>query len=72
VGMSPDLIIDGKTGWLAQIEAQDIARRAREALTANNLPDILAAARTQVGSCDWEVVARAHWEQVYAPLMNEI
>ena len=72
VGMSPDLIIDGKTGWLAQIDAQDIARRAREALTANNLPDILAAARTQVGSCDWEVVARAHWEQVYAPLMNEI
>ncbi len=72
VGMAPDLIIDGQTGWLAQIDAQDIARRAREALAKDNLPDIQTAARDRVSACDWKMVARAHWEQVYAPLMNEI
>lgn len=72
VGMAPDLITDGVTGWISDIESNAIAERARTALTSDNVADILHAARNEVLRCDWKSVAESHWRQVYQPLMETL
>ena len=72
VGMGPDLIEEGVTGWLAPVEPDAIATAALAALDRSAPELVLKAARERVLSCDWQVVADAHWSQVYQPLMAEL
>ncbi|MBC6440760.1 MAG: glycosyltransferase [Rhodospirillales bacterium] len=72
VGMAPDLIDDGETGWLTPIDATAIAAVALGALDRPEPQRVLAAARERVLGCDWKVVADSHWKQVYRPLMDEL
>lgn len=72
VGMAPDLIRHGETGWLADIDASRIAAMARTALAAPDRTAILDAAQAAVAACDWQVVAEAHWTRVYQPLIQTL
>lgn len=72
VGMAPDLIEDGVTGWLADIDSTAIANRARAALAAPDRDENLRAARAGVLRCDWKAVAQAHWNHVYQPLLETL
>lgn len=72
VGMAPDLIIHGRSGWLAEIDAAAIAAQARAALAAENREAVLDAAQAAVRVADWRVVAESHWSQVYEPLMASL
>jgi glycosyltransferase involved in cell wall biosynthesis len=69
VGMAPDLIEHGRTGWLTEIEADAIAAQARAALATPDREAVLDAAQVAVRAADWQVVAESHWTQVYEPLM---
>lgn len=71
VGMAPDLIDDGVSGWLTDVDAAAIAACARAALETPGRADILAAAHEAVRRCDWQEVAAAHWHQVYQPLLED-
>jgi len=74
VGMAPDLIVDGVTGGLAASEdVEGLVNRARSMLALDDSARALlvAKARDAVLPCDWKVVARRHWEEVYQPLLNE-
>ena len=74
VGMAPDLIVDGVTGGLAASEdVEGLVDRARSILALDDSERALlvAKARDAVLPCDWKVVARRHWEEVYQPLSNE-
>ena len=74
VGMAPDLILDQTTGGLARPEdAEDIAAKALGLLS---LPEDAAArlrilAREAVQVCDWSVVGRRHFDEVYKPLFAD-
>ena len=72
VGMGPDLIDHGLTGWLAPIDPAAIAETALEALARKEPDVVLAAARERVLSCDWQVVADDHWRLVYEPLLADL
>ena len=72
VGMAPDLIEDGVTGWLAPVDAAAIADAALTVLAREDRSAVLAAACEKVKVCDWQVVADSHWSQVYVPLMAEL
>lgn len=72
VGMAPDLITDGVTGWLADIDSAAIATRAREALATSDMSENLQAAYDAVLRCDWQAVADAHWKHVYQPLLENL
>jgi glycosyltransferase involved in cell wall biosynthesis len=71
VGMAPDLIEDGVSGALVDVEdVPAIVARARGLLA---LPDRAAAlkraARQSVLQADWSVVGRRHLEEVWRPLL---
>ncbi len=72
VGMAPDLIVDGTTGGLTGPE--DIAglvQRSRDIIAdQTHRAALLDAAHLAVRPCDWNVVARDHYEQVYLPLLQ--
>lgn len=72
VGMGPDLIEEGVTGWLAPVDHEAIASAALQALERPEPEKLLLAARARVLSCDWQVVADAHWSKVYQPLLAEL
>lgn len=72
VGMGPDLIEHGVTGWLCDIDAGAIAATALAALATPDLEPVLAAAQVAVGVADWRIVAASHWSEVYAPLITEL
>jgi glycosyltransferase involved in cell wall biosynthesis len=73
VGMAPDLIVDQTSGGLArQEDAEDIAAKALGLLS---LPKDAAArlrilAREAVQVCDWSIVGRRHFDEVYKPLLE--
>lgn len=71
VGMAPDLIEDGITGWLTDVDGRAIAARAREALEDPRRADVVEAAHENVQRCDWLQVAAAHWNKVYLPLLED-
>ncbi|HIG82176.1 MAG TPA: glycosyltransferase [Verrucomicrobiales bacterium] len=74
VGMAPDLIEDEVTGGLAAAEdVEGLVNRARSMLALDDTAraQLTAKAREAVLPCDWKVVARRHWEEVYQPLLNE-
>lgn len=74
VGMAPDLILDQATGGLARTEdAEDIASKALGLLS---LPEedatrLRVLAREAVRVCDWRIVGRRHFEEVYRPLLED-
>jgi glycosyltransferase involved in cell wall biosynthesis len=72
VGMAPDLLVDGVSGGLTQdIDASEIAARALSILA---MPDeargLRTAALASVQVAAWPMVAKAHLEKVYLPLMG--
>ncbi len=74
VGMAPDLIEDGVAGGLAGSEDVDgLVERAATMLQMDEQTrkQLTNRAREAVQPCDWKVVARRHWEEVYQPLLNE-
>jgi glycosyltransferase involved in cell wall biosynthesis len=73
VGMAPDLIVDQVTGALARPEdAEDIATKAQRllALSAEASARLRILARDAVQVCDWRVVGRRHFDEVYKPLLE--
>ena len=70
VGMAPDLIIDGVTGRLANVDdAQQVASMALELISMPHLHKLLRQARKAVMIADWSVVGQSHWSQIYQPLL---
>jgi len=70
VGMAPDLIADGISGALVEVDDVDaIVTRARDLLA---LPDgaavLKTSARDAVMVTDWAAVARQHVNEVWQPL----
>jgi glycosyltransferase involved in cell wall biosynthesis len=72
VGMAPDLIRDGVSGALVDVDDVDaLARRASGLLALQDGAAALrAAAREDVKVADWSVVGRRHLHEVWQPLMN--
>jgi len=72
VGMAPDLIEDGVNGGL--VACEDVAAltdRALLILAEDSLRQSwIARGRETVAAYDWSHVARAHYEQVYRPLLT--
>ena len=73
VGMAPDLIEDGETGGLdLTITPEGLAAKAREILDPSvDRVALTKRARDAVMVCDWSVVGKRHYEEVYLPLMAE-
>ncbi len=70
VGMAPDLIIDGVTGRLANVDdVQQVATMALELISMPNLHQLREQALDAVKIADWSVVAQSHWDKVYQPLL---
>jgi glycosyltransferase involved in cell wall biosynthesis len=71
VGMAPDLIINGSTGRLANVDdAQQVAAMALELISMPNLHQLREQALEAVKIADWSVVAQSHWNKVYQPLLS--
>lgn len=73
VGMAPDLIVDQVTGGLVRPEdAEDIATKAQGllALSSEASARLRILARDAVQVCDWSVVGRRHFDEVYQPLLE--
>ena len=71
VGMAPDLIADGRTGWLVTSEdVDDLVIKSLKSANADQdeLAVVRDAAREAVMVCDWSVVGRRHLQEVYTPL----
>lgn len=73
VGMAPDLIQDQMSGGLAPPEDADML--AAKALGLLSLSDDAAAqlrilAHEAVQVCDWRIVGRRHFHEVYKPLLE--
>ena len=74
VGMAPDLILDQVTGGLARPEdAEDIALKALCLLSLSEeaADRLRILAREAVQVCDWSVVGRRHFNEVYRPLLAD-
>jgi glycosyltransferase involved in cell wall biosynthesis len=74
VGMAPDLIVNGRTGFVVQNPDPDlIAAKAREILSLrDNAISIKINAREAVLKTDWSVVGRRQLEEVWRPLVGEL
>lgn len=73
VGMAPDLILDGITGWITTgFSGEELAHKARAifALSDSDLHQVRLRARQAVSVADWSVVGRDHWSKVYQPLLH--
>ena len=72
VGMAPDLIDDGVSGALVDVEdVSGIVARARELLALpDNAASLKRAARQSVMQTDWSVVGRRHLQEVWQPLLK--
>jgi len=74
VGMAADLIQDGVNGFLCDIE--DVEALTARALQVIGNGDVRERFRSNgyrsVEDCDFGVVARRHYEEVYRPLLSEI
>jgi glycosyltransferase involved in cell wall biosynthesis len=71
VGMAPDLIINGVSGALVDVD--DVAGMVARAIEIHALGDgqreMKTAARAAVSVADWSVVGRRHLEEVWRPLL---
>ena len=73
-GMAEDILVDGANGALAPVgDAANVATRALELISdQNRLQAIRARARDDVMAYDWSEVGRAHWDSIYAPLLEAV
>ena len=70
VGMSLDLVEDGASGALVEIDDVDaIVERSLALLGSSELAAIKMRARSSVMQADWSEVGRGHWDKVYRPLL---
>jgi len=73
VGMSLDLVEDGVSGAIVEIEdVEAIAERSIQMLGSSHLDVIKLHARASVMRADWSVVGIAHWEKIYRPLLDTL
>ena len=73
VGMASDIITDKITGVLVdQIEVENITDKVEYLINMSNEEknDLKIKARKVIKKCDWELVAKEHWEKIYKPLIN--
>jgi glycosyltransferase involved in cell wall biosynthesis len=71
VGMAPDLIQDGISGALVDVEDIDaMVARAKELLALHDRDALARAARHAILCTDWSVVARRHIDEVWQPLLD--
>ncbi len=72
VGMAPDVIRHRENGWLVPAGDRDgLAQTIAEASGGQGMhPDWIARARAAVAACDWAVVGRRHYDEVYRPLLQ--
>ncbi len=73
VGMAPDLIEDGVSGGISKtVDPKDLADKVREIMSAQTDMTLLKSrALEAVQVCDWSVVGRRHYEEVYQPLLQQ-
>lgn len=74
VGMAPDLIKDGVSGGIIDVNntsGSSLADKAMEVMSLSNLEGIKVAARKNAESVDWSVIGREHFLKVYEPLLRE-
>lgn len=70
VGMSLDLVEDGVSGTLVEIDDVDaIVERSLALLRSPDLEALKLRARTSVMQADWSVVGSEHWDKAYRPLL---
>jgi glycosyltransferase involved in cell wall biosynthesis len=71
VGMAPDLVRNGESGFIA--ESEDVAALVRAILDIGARPEAMQrlteAARAAVLACNWDSVGRRHYEEVWRPMM---
>ncbi len=72
VGMAPDVIEDGTTGYLVDVEdtATTVQHAARLLADEHLRSEIAAAARAAIDPYDWRHVGNRHYRDVYAPLLG--
>ncbi len=73
VGMASDIISDKITGGLADhIDVENIAEKVEYLINMSKKEkdELQIKARKVVEKCDWKLVAKAHWEKIYNPLIN--
>lgn len=72
VGMAPDIIAHGQSGWLA--DSDDVVSLARWVVDlapqSEGSARVVAAARSTVTESSWASVARQHYDFVYKPLLD--
>ena len=71
VGMAPDLITNGRTGFLANVDdSEHLALLVHDLYTnSRNSSNLRDDALIAVKECDWKNVALQHWEKLYFPLL---
>ena len=73
VGMSLDLVEDGVSGAIVEIEdVEAIAERSIQMLRSLHLDGLRLRARASVMKADWSVVGIGHWEKIYRPLLDTL
>lgn len=74
VGMAADLIQDGINGFLCEVEnVNGLTARALQLIGDESLRQRFKTyGNLAVLGCDFKVVARRHYEQVYAPLLETL
>ena len=74
VGMAPDLINNGVTGFIVnELDPDLIAIKATETLTlSDNAYELKFNARERVKDVDWSVIGRRHLEEVWLPLVDKL
>jgi len=71
MGMAPDIIVDGKNGFLAQVEnASEIAQKAMLIFERKELKEqIIQGAGETIQNYSWEKIAKRYFDEIYAKLL---
>lgn len=73
VGMAPDVIENGVTGILVDVEDVEGMVTQAGGLLANvrARSEIAASARARIAAYDWPKIAETHYEKIYQPLLSD-
>lgn len=74
VGMAPDLVEDGRTGWLVDPEDIDalVDRAARLASDPDGRRAMAEAALARSADLDWRRIGERYCDEVYAPVLEAL
>jgi len=74
VGMAPDVVEDGRTGFLVDVgDTEGTVRQAAALLGSAGLRESMTiAARNAIAPYDWRHVGERHYHDVYKPLIERI